>query len=65
MSALERLWAKIARFAEALEGIDDPIGDCMFSLGRRVDELERDLAHLERQLHSRASSDAIPDHGDR
>jgi hypothetical protein len=27
MSALERLWTKIARFAEALDGIDDPTGD--------------------------------------
>jgi hypothetical protein len=53
MSALKRLWTKIARFAEALEGIDDPIGDYMFSLGKRVEKLERDLEHLERHLHSR------------
>ena len=26
MSELRRLWAKIARFFEALEGKDDPIG---------------------------------------
>ena len=64
MSALERLWTKIARFAEALEGIDDPTGDYMFSLGKRVDKLERDLEHLERQLHSRAGGDAVPDDGD-
>jgi hypothetical protein len=64
MSALERLWTKIARFAEALDGIDDPTGDYMFSLGKRVDKLERDLAHLERQLHSRAGGGAVPDHGD-
>jgi len=53
MSALKRLWTKIARFAEALEGIDDPTGHYMFSLGKRVDKLERDLERLERQLHSR------------
>jgi hypothetical protein len=64
MSALEQLWTKIARFAEALEGIDDPTGDYMFSLGKSVEKLERDLAHLERQLPSRAGGDAVPDHGD-
>jgi hypothetical protein len=64
MSALERLWTKIARFAETLEGIDDPIGDYVFSLGKRVDKLERNLAHLERQLRSRAGGDPVPDHGD-
>ncbi len=52
MSALKRLWTKIARFAEALEGIDDPTGHYMFSLGKRVDKLERDLERLERQLRS-------------
>jgi hypothetical protein len=54
LSALKRLWTKIARFAEALEGIDDQTGDYMFSLGKRVDKLERDVEHLERQLRSRA-----------
>ena len=53
MSALKRLWTKIARFAEALEGIDDPIGHYMFSVGKRVEKLERDVEHLERRLHSR------------
>ena len=64
MSTLEGLWTKIARFAKALEGIDDPAGDYMFSLGKRVDKLERDLAHLERQLHPRADGDAVSDYGD-
>jgi len=27
MSVLKRLWTEIARFAEAWDGIDDPIGD--------------------------------------
>ena len=52
MSALKRLWTRIARFAEALEGIDDLGGDYIFSLGKRVDKLEREVELLERQLHS-------------
>jgi hypothetical protein len=52
MSVLKRLWTRIARFAEALEGIDDPRGDYIFAVGKRVDKLEREVAHLERQLHS-------------
>jgi len=43
---------------------DDPAGDYMFALGKRVDKLERDLAHLERQLHSRAGGGAILDPAD-
>ena len=54
MSALKRLWTKIARFAEALDGVDDPTGHYMFSLAKRIDKLERDVEHLERQLRSRA-----------
>jgi len=64
MSELKRLWTKIARFFEALEGMDDPIGDYMFSLGKRVEKLERDLEHLQRQLQSRPGVSAIPDHAD-
>jgi hypothetical protein len=67
MSALKRLWTNIARFAQSLEGIDDPFGDyifSIFSLGKRVDKLERDLAHFERQLHSRAGGGAILDPAD-
>jgi hypothetical protein len=64
MSALKRLWTKMARFAEALEGIDDPTGDYIFSLGKRVEKLELDLADLERQLRSRAGGSAVPDHAD-
>jgi len=33
MSVLERLLSKLARFAEVLEGMDDPIGDSIVSLG--------------------------------
>jgi hypothetical protein len=59
MSGLKRLWTKIARVAKMLEGMDDPTGDYIFSLGKRVDKLERDLEHLERQLHSRPGGSTI------
>jgi hypothetical protein len=59
MSALERLWTKIARFAEALGGMDDPTGEYMLSLGERVDILERDVERLESRLHSRPGADGI------
>jgi hypothetical protein len=54
MSTLKRFWTKVARFAKALEGIDDPTGHYMLSLEKRIDKLERDVEHLERQLRSRA-----------
>ena len=52
MSALKRLWSKIVWFIQALEGIDDPAGDYMFALGKRVDKLEREVEQLETQLHA-------------
>ena len=64
MSVLKRLWTTIVRFVEALEGIDDPNGDYMFSLGKRIDKLERGLDRLERQLHSRLGSSVVPDHAE-
>ena len=59
MSVLTRLWTKITHFAQALEGIDDPTGDYMFSLAKRVDKLERDVEHLERQKRSRSGGGGI------
>jgi hypothetical protein len=59
MSGLERLWTKIARFAEVLEGIDYSTGDYILSLGKRIDKLERDVEHLERGLHSRPGGGEI------
>jgi hypothetical protein len=56
MNGLKRLWARIAQFTEALEGMDDPKGDHILSLGKRVDKLERDVEHLEGQLHSRRNT---------
>ena len=52
MSTLKRLWTKMARFAEAFDGIDDPVGDYILSLGKRVDKLERDIEQLETKLPS-------------
>ena len=52
MSALKRLWSRTAQFMDALEDMGDPVGDYMVSLGKRVDGLERKLAHLEEQLHA-------------
>lgn len=53
MSYLKRFWTKVARFAKALEGIDDPTGHYMVSLEKRIDKLERDIEHLEGQPGSR------------
>jgi hypothetical protein len=53
MSMLKRLWTKIMRFAKTLEGIDDPAGDYMFFLGKRLEKLEYTVERLETQLHSR------------
>ena len=54
VSGLERLWPRIVRIVEVLEGMDGSIGDYMLSLETRVDKLERDLEHIEERLHSRA-----------
>lgn len=35
MSGLRRLWTRIVGIFEALEGMDDPTGDYMLSLGKR------------------------------
>jgi len=56
MSRLKRFWTKIVGIVEALEGMDDPSGDYMSSLEKRVDRLERDLKNSEGQLHSRFGS---------
>jgi hypothetical protein len=47
-----QLWTKIAQIAKRLEGMDDPTGDYIFALEKRVDKLERDLRQLEGQLSS-------------
>ena len=54
MSALKRLWTKSLRFIEALEEMDDPTGHYLFSLGKRIDKLERDVEHLVAQQRTRA-----------
>jgi hypothetical protein len=47
------------RFIKALEGVDDPAGDYMFALERRVEKLERAVEHLEKELHSCARNGGI------
>jgi len=54
MSAFQRFWTRIARFAQALEGIDDVAGHYMVALEKRIEKLERDVEHVERQLRLRA-----------
>jgi hypothetical protein len=57
MSMLKRLWTGIVRYIQVLEGMDDPFGEYIFSLGKRVDELERDLSQLKSRLHPRGGSE--------
>jgi hypothetical protein len=57
---LDRLLTKIARFGEVQEGMVDPTGEYMFSLGKRVARLERDVQHIERQLRARPGGGEIP-----
>ncbi len=59
MSGLKQFWTKIIGIVEALEGMDDPTGDYMSSLEKRVDRLERDLKSSEGQSRSRSSSSLI------
>jgi hypothetical protein len=59
MSASKRLWNKIARFVEALEGIDDPMADYILSLGKRLEKLEHAVEHLETQRHPRPGGGGI------
>lgn len=64
MNKFKRLWTRVVRFVEALEGMDDPIGNYMFAVGKRVEKLERDLDHLKSQPHSRPDGGAFPNHAD-
>jgi hypothetical protein len=52
MSGSNRLWIKIAQIAKMLEDMDDPTGDYILSLEKRIDKLEGDLRQLEGQLRS-------------
>ena len=59
MSIVKRLWTNFVRFAEALEGMDDPTGRYLLSLGKRIKNLEGDVERLERQLHSSAGGGVV------
>jgi len=59
MSALSRLWSNLKRFVEALDGIDDPMGNYLFSLEKRIEKLER-----ERQGRPFSGGNTLPDHSE-
>jgi hypothetical protein len=60
MRALKRLWDHIARFAEALDGVDDPRGEYMLHLGKRLERVERAVERLERGRDSHPNGSGIP-----
>ena len=49
MNTLKHIWTSILRFFEAMEGMDDPVGNYLFAVGKRVEKLEHDLDQLRRQ----------------
>ena len=53
MSGLKGLWDKILRLFEAMEDAHNPMDEYTVALGKRVEKLERDVEHLEGQLHAR------------
>lgn len=53
MSPLKRLWTRIVSIAQSFDDIDDPVGDYIQSLGKRLDKLERHVEKLEGQWQSR------------
>jgi len=59
MSALNRLWSNLKRFLDALDGMDDPMGEYMLSLEKRIEKLER-----ERQERPLSGGDTPPDHAE-
>jgi len=59
MTTATRLRVKIARFLEALEGMDDPMENYLFSLEKRIEKIEHDLDCLEVQQRLR-SGGALP-----
>ena len=54
-----RIWTNFARFFEALDGIDDPMGEYMSSLGNRVDKLEHEVNLLQEATHPRDAGRTI------
>jgi hypothetical protein len=49
MNTVKKFWSYVLQFLRAMEGMDDPVGEYMSSLGSRIDNLERDVARLEQQ----------------
>lgn len=48
---LRRLLAELRIWEEVLAGIDDPVGDYLLELEKRVAMLERDLAEVQERLN--------------
>ena len=59
MSVLKRLWTKIALFAEIAGRHRRPERRLHILSRKRVDKLEREVEHLETQLHSRPGGGGI------
>jgi len=43
---MKKLWEKLSPWVEAIKNIDDPAGDYMINLEKRVQRLERDVSQL-------------------
>lgn len=64
MDPIRRAWGKIERFLEALHGMDDPGGEYLSFLSRRIDKLELELAELKRHQGAGGISDTQRDKSD-
>lgn len=61
MSIVKRLWTRMRPILETLEGMDDPMGDYIISLRKRIEKRECDLDGLKRQLDSLSGAGAVQD----
>jgi hypothetical protein len=52
MSIVKRLWTQMRPILETLEGMDDPMGDYIISLRKRIEKRGSDLDGLKRHLDS-------------
>jgi hypothetical protein len=57
---LKALWTNVVRFIQSMEGMDDPFGDYVFSIGKRIDKLEADVDRLQRQMTGHKGTRAEP-----
>jgi hypothetical protein len=57
---LQRLMARWRLWEQALEGMDDPRGDYLLNLEKRVCRLEGEVEHLRRPLSANAAAAMTP-----